>query len=299
MEDRLTMSRPGKAALAALALILVITASWWALALWPMSAATPGWMARTRLVCFGAALDGLPNAGGWLLLVGQPLGMVLVLYAAWGREVREGLRAVLQRASGQVVVGVTLAGLVAGLGGVVVRVREASAQPFATSPAADLARQLTRVNDAPPAMALTDQAGRTVRLEQFRGRPVLVTFAYAHCETVCPLLVHDVLRARELAADVAPVTLVVTLDPWRDTPSRLPTIAEHWGLPSDAFVVGGDTALVAATLARWNVALQRDLRTGEIAHATLVYLVDREGRIAYAVSGNSGAAALAELARRL
>lgn len=287
MEDRLTMSRPGKAALAALALILVITASWWALALWPMSAATPGWMARTRLVCFGAALDGLPNAGGWLLLVGQPLGMVLVLYAAWGREVREGLRAVLQRASGQVVVGVTLAGLVAGLGGVVVRVREASAQPFATSPAADLARQLTRVNDAPPAMALTDQAGRTVRLEQFRGRPVLVTFAYAHCETVCPLTVSDVLLARDRLGERPPVVLVLTLDPWRDTPSRLPAIAMQWGITGDAHVLSGAPEEVERALDRWRVPRVRNVKTGDLSHPSLVYVISADGRITYVVSGNA------------
>jgi hypothetical protein len=39
----------------------------------------------TRAVCFGAARDELPNAGGWVLLVGQPLGMLGILLTAWGR----------------------------------------------------------------------------------------------------------------------------------------------------------------------------------------------------------------------
>ena len=95
------------------------------------------------------------------------------------------------------------------------------------------------------------------------------------------------------------VPRVVTLDPWRDTPARLPAIAAQWQLPRDAFVASGDTGAVTATLERWNVARQRDLRNGEIAHATLVYLIDREGQVAYAVSGSVGAAALVDLARRL
>ena len=90
----MTSARPGQV-LPALAMILVITVSWWTLALWPIDTATaPEWLTLTREVCFGTAGGGLPNAGGWLLLVGQPLGMLLVLFAVWGREVREALRVV-------------------------------------------------------------------------------------------------------------------------------------------------------------------------------------------------------------
>ena len=53
--------------------------------------------------------------------------------------------------------------------------------------------QLTRVNDAAPALALVDQTRPDRHARAFRGRPVLVTFAYAHCETVCPLVVADVM----------------------------------------------------------------------------------------------------------
>ena len=72
------MSDSGHAriAIAALAAIVAVTAAWWALALWPAGDTTPEWVLRTREVCFGTTEDGLPNAGGWLLLIGQPLGMV-------------------------------------------------------------------------------------------------------------------------------------------------------------------------------------------------------------------------------
>ena len=70
-------------ALGALGTVLAITIGWWALALWPVDAETPAWFVRTREVCFGAMASGLPNAGGWLLLVGQPLGMLLILVIGW------------------------------------------------------------------------------------------------------------------------------------------------------------------------------------------------------------------------
>lgn len=289
-------TRRGAPALTALALILVITASWWALALWPLSAAAPAWLARTRFVCFGASLDGLPDAGGWVLLVGQPLGMVLLLLVVWGDEVRVGMRALLERASGQITVGVTLAALIAGMGGVAARVRDANAQPFSVDPVQTLARQLTRVNDAPPVFALVDQSGRTVTLEQFRGRAVLVTFAFGHCETVCPLVVHGVLSARDqLAQDAAnaanapvvPVVLVVTLDPWRDTPSRLPSIAEQWGITGDAHVLSGPPDQVERALNAWRIPRVRNEKTGDLSHPTMVYVIGPNGRIAYVVNGSA------------
>ncbi len=285
MENRLTGAGRGGAAVASAAAILAITAAWWALALWPLDAATPSWLARTRLVCFGAALDGLPDAGGWVLLVGQPLGMILLLLSAWGDEVREGMRALLQRTPGQVAAGVTLAALTAGLAGVVVRVRDANAQPFAANGSESLAQQLTRVNDAPPAFALVDQAGRIVTLDDFRGRPVLVTFAFAHCETVCPLVVHDVLLARDRLTQRTPVVLVVTLDPWRDTPSRLPFVAKQWGVTGDAHVLSGPPEEVERVLSRWRIPRVRNEKTGDLSHPTMVYVIGPNGRITYVVSG--------------
>lgn len=283
----MTRPRRPRVALIALALILAISASWWALALWPMDAATPAWLVRTRLVCFGAVLDGLPNAGGWLLLVGQPLGLLAILFVVWPAEVRAGVRSLTATVPGQLAAGLTLAALAGGIGLAVVRVREARAQPFYSSPATALAGQLTRVHDAPPAMVLTDQAGRAVTLEQFRGRPVLVTFAYAHCMTVCPLNVSDVLLARDRLGALAPAVLVVTLDPWRDTPSRLGAIASQWGLTGDAHVLSGDPETVERALNAWRVPRVRNERTGELSHPSIVYVIGPDGRISYVVSGSA------------
>ena len=272
------------AALFALAAIVAITATWWALALWPTTDA-PAWLVLTRETCFGTAATGLPDAGGWLALTGQPLGMLLVLFAGWGRDVEAGLRAAMYRVSGQLVVGAAAALLIAGMLGVVVRVRVADARPFATSTTEEVAAQLNRLNDAPKPMSLVDQSGRTVTLEQFRGRPVIVTFAYAHCETVCPTLVSDVLGARDALPTHRPAVLIVTLDPWRDTPSRLPSIAERWGASGDVHVLSGVPDSVERVLNAWRVPRARNERTGDVSHPSVVYVIGPDGRIAYVVSG--------------
>lgn len=287
------MTRParGAPALVALALILAITASWWALALWPLPDETPEWMARTRLVCFGATRTGLPSAGGWVLLVGQPLGMLILLLAVWGRDVRAGLRAMLERVPGQVTLGITSAALVAGLLGVVARVTDAGAEPFASTGAADAEALLTRLNDIPARLALVNQHGDTVSLGLYQGRAVVVTFAFAHCQTVCPLIVHSALAARDRIGETdperTPVVLVVTLDPWRDTPSRLPAMAKQWGMSGDAFVLSGDPEHVERTLNAWRVPRVRNEQTGDLSHPSLVYVIGPGGRINYLVPGRA------------
>ena len=78
-------------AVGALTAILAITASWWALALWPAAPTAPDWLLRTREVCFGTTPDGLPQAGGWILLIGQPIGMIALLMVIWPEELRAGI----------------------------------------------------------------------------------------------------------------------------------------------------------------------------------------------------------------
>ena len=273
-----------RAAVTALAAIVAITASWWALALWPVGTEAPGWLLRTRWVCFGSSVETLPSAAGWLLLVGQPVGMVSLLAAVWGDELRAGLSLAAARAVGQLALGIVLALIVAGLGAVVVRVRAANVEPFSAG-VMDVAGQLTRISDAAPAIALTDQSGREVSLESYRGRPVVVTFAFAHCQTICPLIVADVLAARRQIDGVAPAVLVITLDPWRDTPGRLQSIASSWRLDGDAHVLSGTPDLVERTLNAWRVPRARNQQTGDISHPSMVYIVDAAGRIAYAVNG--------------
>jgi protein SCO1/2 len=281
----MTAAARARVALSALAAIVAITASWWALALWP-AADAPAWLVLTRETCFGTAATGLPDAGGWMALTGQPLGMLLVLFAGWGQDVKSGLRAAMRRVSGQLAVGAAAAMLIAGVLGVVVRVRVADARPFATSSTEAVAGQLNRLNDAPKPLSLVDQSGRTVTLEQFRGRPVLVTFAYAHCETVCPVLVNEVLSARDALTSPKPVVLIVTLDPWRDTPSRLGAMAERWGASGDVHVLSGVPDSVERVLNAWRVPRARNERTGDVSHPSVVYVIGTDGKIAYVLSGS-------------
>ena len=49
---------------------------------------------------------------------------------------------------------------------------------------------------APP-LRLRDIDGKEVNLKDLRGSPVLVTFVYAHCPDVCPLIMQSLRQVRD------------------------------------------------------------------------------------------------------
>jgi protein SCO1/2 len=271
--------------LAALAVIVVVTVGWWALALYPAGQAAPEWLARTRLACFGAAPGGLPNAGGWILLVGEPIGMLAILVAVWGDALRRDLRAVATRRWGPALLWTLAACLglsVAGTAVFVFRVAQQGAETFAANVPRE---QWAPAEQGVPALRLTDQHGRAFDLASLRGRPALVTFAFSHCATACPTLVRQVRRLREDAKAERVPLVIVTVDPWRDVPARLPTIAREWNLAPGDVVLSGSIPEVNRVLDDWGVGRTRDETTGDLAHATVVLLVHRDGRRASRMDG--------------
>lgn len=288
------------AALAAATFLVGITVIWWALALWPATASAT-WLARTREVCFGAAPGGLPDAAGWVALVLQPTIMFGVLFALWGEALEGGVRALSGWLGGRIALGALGLLLGAGFTAATLRVLNASAAegafsdpPLASEAGASLPPRLDR---AAPSLRLVDQHGHDVSLEHFRGRPVFVTFAFGHCETVCPVVVRDVLRACDQVPDLDPVALIVTLDPWRDVPTRLPALAEQWELGTRGHVLSGTIDQVEGVLDHWNVTRARNETTGDVVHSRVVYVIDRNGTIAFVTSGTT--ADLVALARQL
>jgi protein SCO1 len=274
-------------ALLALVAIVLITVGWWVAALWPLPATTPEWVARARAACFGSTGSGLPNAGGWIMLVGTPLTMVAALLLMAGAELRGGCARVLRSRVASAAAALLLLGVAGGLGAAVVRVADARAGYAAELAAGPVDVRLQRTSHPAPAMELLDQSGERLPLERFRGAPVLVTFAFGKCETVCPVIVQQAREARLLLGAEAPPLLVVTLDPWRDTPARLPHVAAMWGLEPGEHVLSGPVQEVERALDDWGVQRARDPRTGDVAHASVLMVVDADGRVAFTLGGRA------------
>ena len=224
--------------------LVAITVAWWALALWPVEGIPPAWLERARAVCFNAGASGLPDASGWLLLVGQPIGMLAVLMVIAGDAVRAGVGRAFASPAGLLgvagVVGVLLAGVVLAAVRVVGAPRDAE---WLEAVSARVSASYPRLDRPLPEVAgLVDQYGEAFDWGRVAGRPALLTFGFGHCATVCPLTVmaarevQDRFRAEGRDMDV----VVITLDPWRDTVARLPALARQFHLGGGGEGGGGD-----------------------------------------------------------
>lgn len=139
---------------------------------------------------------------------------------------------------------------------------------------------------APPEVApgfeLTDQSGRPFRLEDLRGRAVLIDFIFTNCPGPCPILTASMVQVqRRLGDDLSERVhfVSVSLDPERDTPAALTSYASRHGadLGNWSFVTGA-VPDVERVLMSYGVG-KRVLEDGEIDHLVATMLIDPEGRI--------------------
>jgi protein SCO1/2 len=293
--------RPSRLPAAVFGLWVAATALWWGFAFMPLPSAPPAWLSAAREACFGAAPTGLPEAQGWMLLVLAPASFLVAIAVLWGAELPAALGDVVRGWPGRAAAAALVALLALEASWVVAKLHAAQAVAGwagdVHGAATELPRDYPRRTAAAPDLALVDQHGGTVSLAALRGRPVVVTFVFAHCQTLCPLVVESIKGA--VPGPGAAEVLLVTLDPWRDTPSALPAMARQWALPGGYHVLSSrQVDDVLAVVRAWEVPFERDLRTGDVVHPGLVFLVDARGRLAYTFN-NPPPAWLREGLRRL
>ncbi|MEI7036323.1 SCO family protein [Fulvimonas yonginensis] len=147
----------------------------------------------------------------------------------------------------------------------------------------DLPWRLTNVSGHMPDLAfqLTDDNGKAVTAEDYRGKVVLLYFGYTHCPDVCPLTLarlHAVLQRVGEKADDARI-LFVSVDPARDTPAVMHAYVNAF----DKRAVGltGPPGAIEALSKRYRSAFTRepDKVDGqyEVSHSSAIYLFDRQG----------------------
>src|SRR5262245_64890001 len=83
----------------------------------------------------------------------------------------------------------------------------------AAATAAAPAPERTLLAEPPRAIAdfqLTDQAGKTVKLADLRGAPVLMFFGFTHCADVCPAALHQLRQLeREHRTELGKTRIVI------------------------------------------------------------------------------------------
>jgi protein SCO1/2 len=132
---------------------------------------------------------------------------------------------------------------------------------------------------APP-IDLRSYRGNKVRLSQFRGKVVLMSFLYTHCPDVCPLIagnlkvVHDKLGAR--ARDVE--MLAVSTDPHGDTRRTVSKFLRSRGVAGDLDYLIGSKSELLPVWRRWHIGVAPG-KHGLVGHSALVYGVSARGKL--------------------
>jgi len=257
--------------------VLVLAALGWGTALGVFLLVGPdlgGWARAVLAYCFGWDMTTRAYRLDTVLLVTlEPPLFALVVGLFYADE----LRAFGRRPAGRVVGGAALVGFAAVAAALVL-----SGDVVGSAPATAAAPPVREGRPAPRAR-LTDHRGRPFELGAATERPLAVTFVYANCHGTCPALVATLRATAALAGDRARY-VAVTLDPERDTPAALAAYAARWDLGDAWHLLTGPPAAVDAVRRAWGVAAERR-PDGEIAHANVIVLVDRRGRVAYTYRG--------------
>lgn len=137
---------------------------------------------------------------------------------------------------------------------------------------------------AAPPLTGTDIAGRTVDIRNLRGHPVLVTFVYAHCPDVCPMIMSNLRQVRRLSPLGRNLRVIaVSVDPKGDTPAVVRRFLKSRGVASFVDYVVGSRAQLEPIWSDWQVATRVAKDNPELVeHSALIYGVTSRGQLATA-----------------
>jgi cytochrome oxidase Cu insertion factor (SCO1/SenC/PrrC family) len=179
-----------------------------------------------------------------------------------------------------VILGIALVlGVGIGIAISVVHSSGAPAEPLTTPAVANPALDPgTRLSGAAPSFTLTDQFGKRVSLQSFRGKVVVLSFNDPKCTTICPLTTTALLRAKELLGPAASRVQLVGIGAnpeatevkWVRAYSRAHGMLHKW-----RFLTGSLSELKRV----WSAyGIEAAVVQGAIDHTPATYVIDTRGR---------------------
>lgn len=135
-------------------------------------------------------------------------------------------------------------------------------------------------------ISLVNQDGEQVTEETYKGHPTLIYFGFTYCPDVCPMTLVTLKRAYDrLPEDVTPPqTLLISIDPERDTPEQLAQYVSTNAFPDNLQGLTGSPEQVRAAadafLADYSRIEQPDSQGGySMDHTSLLYLMDEDWQL--------------------
>jgi protein SCO1/2 len=134
------------------------------------------------------------------------------------------------------------------------------------------------------AFTLTNQDGKTVTDQTYRGKYMLVFFGFTFCPDICPTGLQTALNAIDVAGDVAQKQvqpIFITIDPARDTPEKLKDYVRMFGPTLTGLT--GTPAQIAAVARAYKVYYAKTEGEDDgddymMDHSGFLYLMGPDGR---------------------
>lgn len=131
------------------------------------------------------------------------------------------------------------------------------------------------------------QKGKELKLEEFAGKPTVITMIFTHCEYACPMMVSD-LKAVESQFTAEERNkfqfVLVSFDHIRDTPERLATYAAAQKLGDNWTLLHGSADQIKELGVLLNISFEQ-LENMQFAHANHKTILDKTGTIVYSIEG--------------
>lgn len=139
----------------------------------------------------------------------------------------------------------------------------------------------TPPKEAPP-LTLEDSTGEKFDISEHRGKVVLVTWLYAACPDICPLIVSNLKTAQaKLGARGKKLVIVaVSTDPKGDTPKAVNKFIAARGMKGRMQYLVGDRSELERTWQNWGIAAKPAAANPKlIEHSSLIYGISASGKI--------------------
>ena len=136
---------------------------------------------------------------------------------------------------------------------------------------------------APALSTLRNYDGASFNLSSERGKAVFVTFLYAHCPDVCPLIasnLHNAYAQMSPAMQRQVAIVAVSVDPHGDTPGTVGAFVAQHELTGEAEYLIGSAHQDARVWEAWKVGSERDTSDPtKVNHSALIYGIGANGKI--------------------
>src|SRR2546421_1123557 len=128
----------------------------------------------------------------------------------------------------------------------------------------------------------SNQNGNSVLFNEWKGKIVVANFFFTHCPVVCPKIMHNLKKVQEIFFGDHQVQInSFSVDPERDSTSRLKFYAEQTGITGSWNLITGDKKQIYR-LARKSFlvdATDGDGGPADFIHSDQIVLIDQQERV--------------------